>query len=157
MNIEKDSFKIIALTSTDVIKYKEELICFLEIDFNETYKSEVKTSYIENKINGLVEYIDHGMACTFGAVIKGKLVGFLWGYIIDSPVEKVFHIAYLAVDQDYRKQGLGVALIRSAENAAKSQKVRTVELIVAKKNQNAIRFYEKSGYDVDRMIYRKEI
>lgn len=45
-----------------------------------------------------------------------------------------------------RRQGLGAALIRSAEGLAKSRGYRGVSLTVERTNDGAIRFYEGLGY-----------
>jgi ribosomal protein S18 acetylase RimI-like enzyme len=55
----------------------------------------------------------------------------------------------ISVREAYRGKGVGTALMETAENYAKSKKIRRIELEVFGKNKNAIALYEKRGYVIE--------
>lgn len=146
------------LTIEDIQAYKNELFELLQIDFIQTYGKEAEKTLVESKLLGLKEYIKSDSAFPFGAFYEDSLVGFLWGYIVNTPFEKVFHIAYIAVEDNHKRMGIGNALIKEAEIAAqKIEEVNAIELIVGGRNVSAIQFYNKNGYLPERYIYRKTV
>ena len=58
------------------------------------------------------------------------------------------YIEAIIVRQDHHGEGVGRALIERAEHWALENGVYEMELTVYNFNQNAIRFYEKAGYQV---------
>ena len=83
------------------------------------------------------------------------MLGFLWGYPIDTPIETVFHIAYISVEERSRGRGIGRQLLEEAEKICKQLGLNHVELIVGKKNYDAIRFYNNCEYNVNQYMLRK--
>ena len=73
------------------------------------------------------------------------------GYIIcgveDTGEERYGHICSLAVAPENRKQGIGVALVRRAEQAAMIRKATAMQLEVRVSNTSAISFYSRLGYE----------
>lgn len=57
-----------------------------------------------------------------------------------------FVVDSLAVDPAYRGRGIGTALLRKAEERARSMGKRTMSLGVIGENAGAIRLYERLGY-----------
>ena len=144
------------LSSDDVCKYRETLYKFMQMDFVQTYGKEADPAFVYSKLSGLESYLEKDAAFTLGAFQDDRMIGFLWGYAIDTPFEKVFHIAYIAVDENCRKMGIGKALINEVEKFIRDcDDINSIELIVGKRNENAVRFYEAIGFGPDRFIYRK--
>lgn len=146
------------LETSDIRMFRERIYSFIQIDFVTTYGREAEIDYVYSKIDGLEQYMNEGKAYPYGAFWNDELIGFLWGYIIDGPHEKVFHIAYIATDPDYRNIGVGSALLKKVEMEALTlEGVFAIELIVGFKNENAIHFYENHLFDLDRYIYRRRV
>lgn len=64
------------------------------------------------------------------------------------------------VEEDYRRQGLGIKMIKKAISVASKRKVDSIELVVNKDNKAAKKLYEKVGFektkkDYYRLILRK--
>jgi [ribosomal protein S18]-alanine N-acetyltransferase len=73
------------------------------------------------------------------------------GYIIfwirfedDGHIEG--HIISLAVDQKYRRQGIGTRLVETAQEIFKKYKVQNIKLEVRERNHEARKFYQKVGF-----------
>lgn len=57
----------------------------------------------------------------------------------------VGRIRFMAVDNDFQKQGIGDAIVKLLEANAKSKKWSKVRLWA---RESAVSFYEKSGYEI---------
>ena len=77
-----------------------------------------------------------------GEVSKTKVIGFVGGVIR----MRHGHISGIAVDEEYRKKGIGGRLLNTVEKEFLAEGFDKVTLEVQKSNTNAIRFYEKQGY-----------
>ncbi len=75
------------------------------------------------------------------AVIDGRMVGFIAGDLRRS--EGVGWIATIAVLPEYRRRGIGRALLRACEAQMKTSRFR---LCVRTDNFEAINMYEQEGY-----------
>ena len=75
------------------------------------------------------------------AVHNGKMIGFIAGD--PRPSEGFAWIATVGVLPDYRRQGIGRALLHLCEDQLSTPSVR---LSVRKENESAIRLYRKEGY-----------
>lgn len=82
----------------------------------------------------------------FGAETSGKLVGCI--ILLHEKTSKIAHCAALSLGvlQNQQRQGIGQALLHKAEEWAKLNDVRRLELSVAANNDNAVRLYQKMGY-----------
>ncbi len=91
----------------------------------------------------------------------GEVVAFLSVEVHHDPADHVY-LDDFSVTSAYRSQGIGSALIRTAEAYAGQIGSRAVLLHVEKTNPSAMRFYERSGYSVfrddgDRFLLKKDI
>ena len=77
-----------------------------------------------------------------GEVSKTKVIGFVGGAIRMGHG----HISGIAVDEEYRRKGIGRWLLNAMEKEFLAKDFDRVTLEVQKSNINAIRFYEKQGY-----------
>ncbi len=75
------------------------------------------------------------------AAIDGKMVGFIAGDF--RPSENLAWIATVGVLPEYRRQGIGEALVLACEQRLRVSEVR---LSVRVSNLEAIRLYERLGY-----------
>lgn len=86
------------------------------------------------------------------AEVEGNIVGFLWGILRAAP-DTPLHmprrwllVDMLGVSEAYRGQGVGRALMESAEAWAKTRGINEVELTVWEFNESAQAMYTKLGY-----------
>lgn len=145
------------LDENDVEDYKNEIFELIKNCFDLTYSVSVSDSYVFEKINGLKNYINEGKAYVFGAINDDGLIGFLWGYPLETMFEKSFHVAYISVLEVGRKKGVGKQLIKAAEKITNDLKIESMELIVGANNYTALEFYKNCGFDVERYYFRKEL
>lgn len=154
---KKELIQIRRLQMADVINHKEAIHELLRVCFKSTYGDEVLDTFIDAKYNGLVEYLNKEKAYIFGAINEQSLIGFLWGYPVNTPLETVFHIAYISVLQSGRRIGIGEKLIDKAEKECRKLGLKHVELIVGSDNSSALSFYNHCGYTLSRYYLRKEM
>ncbi|HAR40977.1 MAG TPA: GNAT family N-acetyltransferase [Coprothermobacter sp.] len=73
---------------------------------------------------------------------------------LDAQVSRIsredYYIAFLAVYQQVQTRGVGTALMKRAEEDAVSCGAKFVCLDVETENENAVQFYEKRGYTIER-------
>ncbi len=74
-----------------------------------------------------------------------KIVGFIIGYKTSNDTAR---ITLLSVIKEYRKQGIGAALITQFLEEMAMQNIKKVELEVRKNNETAIKFYKKHGFTI---------
>lgn len=88
---------------------------------------------------------------------KGIAVGCLWmGITIDQiSGDRHSHIFLLYVLPEYRRQGIGSALMNTAENYAKEKGDRQITLQVFKSNQTAQNFYRNLDYQAHSIMMKK--
>lgn len=83
----------------------------------------------------------------FIAVDGDEIVGYLG--IKRSHLEKLMHRAKFTVGvlEDHQRQGIATKLIEFAEDWAKEQDVKRLELTVITENEPAIALFEKTGFE----------
>jgi ribosomal protein S18 acetylase RimI-like enzyme len=90
----------------------------------------------------------------FVAEAAGKVVGFVQVNIRDTPPvpilvpRRVATVENLAVTEEFRRMGIGQALMRRAQQWAEEQGASEIELGVYEFNQAAVSFYHSLGYAV---------
>lgn len=82
----------------------------------------------------------------FGAVENGKVFGYL--ELSHEQWNNRMRIANIAVEEDYRGQGIGKALMEKAYSVASEEKARMIILETQSCNYKAISFYKSCGYSV---------
>jgi ribosomal-protein-alanine N-acetyltransferase len=75
------------------------------------------------------------------ATDDGKVVGFIAGDL--RPSENLAWIATIGVLPDYRRRGIGAALLQACEERLTLKRIR---LMVRISNQEAIELYRRTGY-----------
>jgi ribosomal-protein-alanine N-acetyltransferase len=78
--------------------------------------------------------------------------GMVVGYVIARLIGRKGHIIAIAVAPEYRRRGIGRALMRSVTQVLKSQGAEELFLEVRASNRAAIRFYEKQGFKQVQLI-----
>ena len=88
------------------------------------------------------EMTENNLAIYYVAVADGKIVGYagMWHVITEG------HITNVAVLEDYRKQGIGDALMAQLEQVAMEKEMIGITLEVRISNAPAQHLYHKHGY-----------
>lgn len=86
---------------------------------------------------------------TFVALDGNALVGYM--SIILAKFKKFSGNAYitLSVRASHRGRGIGTRLLEAAEAFGRERGIRRLELEVFAKNENAVRLYERRGYEIE--------
>ena len=112
-----------------------------------------------NTMEGIMEGLAREDAeKVFVAQAEEGLVGFLCAQLLKSICYRVFYveITELFVEEAFRGQGVGRALMQTAENYYREMGIHDFQLFTGRDNQNAQQFYERMGYRRDDdILYRK--
>jgi ribosomal protein S18 acetylase RimI-like enzyme len=92
---------------------------------------------------------------------NNKIVGYLL-YKLDASYpfkvkEKWAYISDLYVLPEYRRRGIGNALINQMEEIVKKSGIYKVRLLVWGENTNALEFYKKLGFKIKGFLLEKEL
>ncbi len=99
---------------------------------------------------GLLQHIyDSDPEGFLAAEIGGELVGYLIGLVRWGDVG---HILAIAVDESYRRQGVGSSLIITAIDRLKNNGANKVKLEVRVSNEAAQKFYKKIGFQPEEVV-----
>ena len=91
------------------------------------------------------------------AVIEQKIVGVLVFKIEQFWEGRVIIIEDLAVEEKFKKQGVGKSLMNYIESYAKKKKIKAIYFITHKKSK-AVKFYQKFGYKIkDNLCMKKNL
>lgn len=66
-------------------------------------------------------------------------------------------VVYLAVDEEWREQGIGKFLCIAAEDEARRRKLSVIAMMVTEENQGAMRLYQHLGYATERRLLCKKL
>lgn len=146
------------MNAEDIAFFHEDIYRLMQICLANSLPDKFEHTFIEEKIIVLKEYLYQNKAYVFGAVNEDShICGFLWGYILSSEKERLFHIAYFAVDAEVQNRGIGRRLMVAAESCAGDKGISLAELWVSSDNNNAIQFYKNRGYIIEAYRLQKKL
>jgi ribosomal protein S18 acetylase RimI-like enzyme len=96
----------------------------------------------EDSATQLDGYIDAGLVLV--AVVGDRIVGHL--QLVDTSDPKQREIKNMAVDEEYRKRGIGQALIHEAVALAHAEERSTIVVATATADIDNLRFYQRAGF-----------
>lgn len=118
-------------------------------EFNESFK--IKNKAMSIFIREMKERRGKRDSRLAVAELDGKLAGFCYSYISVKPeyfsIQKFGFIGDLFVREEFRRRGIGRRLVEDALSFFHERRIRQIELLVAVKNENTIRFWENLGFD----------
>lgn len=93
------------------------------------------------ELNTIIEK-DH----SFGAFAGNELQG--WIICEHRTWNNSFYIENILINEKYRRQGIGIMLIKSAIKEARKLNCRVIELETQNTNYPAIQFYRRMGFNI---------
>jgi Acetyltransferases len=114
----------------DILEYHKN--CLLSLSRGESYRREMAEKFSEN-------------AVFISAQVNDTTVGFCAFYANDVSTRTAF-ISMIAVSSEYRKLGIGQALIDETIIISQKLGMDMIKLEVAEDNEAAIKFYKKNGF-----------
>ncbi|HEY4432795.1 MAG TPA: GNAT family N-acetyltransferase [Candidatus Cybelea sp.] len=108
----------------------------------------------------LVDLVDSQSHVTLIAQDRERRVGFL--LLLDQLPDEVTlldqgFVAFMAVEPDDRRNGVGAALLAAAEEEARKRGLPHVALMVTEENEAARILYERAGYRTERRLLCKPL
>lgn len=145
------------LKSRDIEFYKEQLIRYIyESNRNAAYMESYSKNDAKDKYEELLSYSKEKKAIVYGAIEEGNLIGFIWAYRYAFREDQSrLYVSILHVDKAYRNMHVGRELLTTVEERAAKEKINTVYLHAEADNLGAVRFYEKNGYEIERIQLAK--
>ncbi|XAR68027.1 Peptide alpha-N-acetyltransferase [Bertholletia excelsa] len=112
---------------------------------------------IEKKIfpkhESLARFFDEELKKRNSGLLYTKVDGEVAGYVMYSwPSSLCASITKLAVKENYRRQGLGEALLKAAIQKCRGRSVHCISLHVDPSRTPAMTLYKKLGFQVDNLI-----
>jgi ribosomal protein S18 acetylase RimI-like enzyme len=113
---------------------------------------DISASLMKSKRNILEKDIASGKGVVFLLEYEGRFVGYIF-VLASHPKEKkkggnsIGYISDLYVDEEYRRRGFGARLIKEAEKWLKSKGSKNIVLNVEAWNVEALKMYEKLGFE----------
>lgn len=92
---------------------------------------------------GLKSELDNAFARFYVAFSGDRIAGYIGSHNVLGEA----YITNVAVLPEFRRKGVGKALVEFLVNKMKAEKAEFVTLEVRKSNQNAISLYEKCGFE----------
>lgn len=83
---------------------------------------------------------------SFGAYADDELQG--WIICEHKTWNNSFYIENILINEKYRRQGIGIMLIKNAIKEARKLKCRIIELETQNTNYPAIQFYRRMGFNI---------
>ncbi|MBX9949483.1 MAG: GNAT family N-acetyltransferase [Candidatus Obscuribacterales bacterium] len=117
----------------------------------------------ERYIQALLQRKKEGSAEIFVAEVDGKAVGFLSVLLsekLDADLNEPIELAYLSdivILKEYRKGGIGEALVKSAEKYAISKNAMYLSANVLANNKGGRALYGKSGFNEYELLMLKKL
>ena len=109
----------------------------------------------ERLVLNRLKNIDARREAVFVAEIEGAVAGFIHAEKYELLYfEPMINILGLAVSSERRRQGIGTALISSAENWGKELGINTVRLNSGNSRKEAHDFYRAMGFDDEKLQIR---
>lgn len=153
-------FVIKRLYVDDIELFQDTIIRFIyESTTNAAYSDSFSKFDAEQKCFEMINYLNEGKAMVYGAVEDNDLIGFMWAYEYPFRQDKSrIYVSILYVDTHSRGQKIGSYLLSKIEDEAVKQGYGSVFLHTEGFNDGAIRFYNRMGYEAERIqLVKKDL
>lgn len=145
--------RIVQLQANQIQDYFEDLVRlkYRSVQHSFPENTEGLELYCREKLTELPGYISAGKAMVLVAEENGEVIGFLWAYPKVFLHEKRLFINGIAIEQQYEGTGVAQRLLDDLKILARQGDYTAIELMVAPFNGRAIGFYEKCGFQDERI------
>ncbi len=103
-----------------------------------------------NMKNQMKGYLKDNNCLLLGSFLNEKMIGYALAQISEYPPyfenTRYCNLRHIFVKPSYRNIKYGAQIVQYVKNWAKEKGVKRIELLVASKNDNAIRFYRNLGF-----------
>lgn len=144
----------------DAVRHKKNIVRFIyESVKNTSYEDSYLPSDAESKYEDMLSHMAKGNAVVFGAIADEEMIGFIWGYEYPFRDDKSrLYVSVLHVDERFRGRKVGKNLLSEIEGLAKNLGYHSVFLHAEAFNSGAIRFYDRMGYQAERIqLVKKDL
>lgn len=108
---------------------------------------------LDDSPNGISKFLNRNPETCFVALADGKIVG----AIMVGNDGRRGYIYHTAVHADYRKRGIGRALVEAALSSLRRLGINKVALVVFARNESANEFWRKIGFTTrEDLVYRNK-
>lgn len=154
----RQTVEILKLTIDDVEKYKLDIMKMLKQSFEKSFpETTFDTTSYENRVESLKVYIHEEKALVYASKKEDSLVGFVWFFEKVTSSSKLIHINHFVVNENFRCLGVGKALWDNVERYAIESGIEEIELHVTNNNEDAVNFYLKRNFEVERLVMKKRL
>ena len=104
--------------------------------------------------------INDDNSCIYFAIANKTIVGYIYGFIQNNGgtyIDMVAQLDAMYVDIDYRKLGIGNALINEFKKWAKDKGAKYIEVKVCNKNNEAISLYHRNNFHEVKTIMKSSL
>jgi N-acetylglutamate synthase len=115
-------------------------------DYEEVYALWQKSEGLGLSGADTKEGIDHFLQLNPGLSFTARSAGRLVGAAICGCDGRRGYLHHLAVEEDSRKNGIGLALVNACLAVLTERRIQKCHIFVYANNQNAIAFWEKTGW-----------
>lgn len=143
------------LDSTDIKKYKTELINFMQMVLSENTDQEIPHDLPEEYVHNMEEFIENKTAIIMGAFDEDKIIGFHWGYETKNLNERRIHSYFNAIENNYRGQKIGSRFFARLEEEAKKRGIYIIEAMCTYDNKIAVNYHLHNGFEIERLKVKK--
>ncbi len=144
----------------DIERYRARFIYYIFDSFKNTlYMDTYTIKDAEDKYGDLLLHASHKKAIVCGAIEDNELIGFIWAYKYPFRDDHSrLYISILHIDEEYRSMNIGSQLLFEIEAYARQEKIHAIYLHAEAFNTGALRFYQRNGYEFERIqMVKKEL
>lgn len=146
-------YKIKRLSIEEALGHRRNIIRYIyESVKNTSYEEAYQYSDAETKYEEMLIHMEEGTAVVCGAMAEEEMIGFIWGYQYPFRDDKErLYVSILHVDKRFRRCKVGKTLLSEIEKIGKTMGCHSVFLHAEAFNREAINFYDRMGYQMERI------
>ncbi len=137
------------LEYNDVIKYKEELLDYLQMNLCENYPEYDSDMLIYDFYEKMKKYSLDKSAILLGAFDDEKLVGFHWAHETLFLGKRRLHSYMNGIAHEYRGMHIGSRFFGKLEELAKQYGINEIEALCRKANDAAVNYHLHNGFEIE--------